>query len=143
MVLTYQSTIKNYRNIIMHDQNLPQDIWIVFTGKTDLKILRFFKKGFKHCFIILRTPFGWATIDPLYLNTDINFYDDEDHKTSLPEWFSGQGCVVVHTQTMQPQYKIQMPGIYSCVESAKKIIGLNKFFILTPWQLYKYLNKKG
>lgn len=33
--------------------------------------------------------------------------------------------------------------LYSCVESVKHILGIRAGFVLTPWQLYRHLNKKG
>jgi len=31
---------------------------------------------------------------------------------------------------------------FSCVEFIKRVLGIHSCFILTPWQLYKYLNKE-
>ena len=32
---------------------------------------------------------------------------------------------------------------YSCVESVKRILGIRAGLVLTPWQLYRHLYKRG
>jgi len=31
---------------------------------------------------------------------------------------------------------------FSCVEAVKRVLGIHKSFILTPWQLYRFLRKE-
>ena len=124
-------------------RNNCEVIWIIFTGETDLKFLQFLKKGFRHCFVVMQTENGWITIDPLYLNIDINHYRDKQKNIFLPQWFEQQGYKVVQAIINKPTKRKIYFSPYSCVEVIKKIIGLNNFFIMTPWQLYKYLKKKG
>ncbi|MCD8496748.1 MAG: hypothetical protein LRZ85_00855 [Alphaproteobacteria bacterium] len=43
---------------------LPQEAYVVFTGRTDLPWLRWLKPGFRHCFVLLNDGRQWAEPRP-------------------------------------------------------------------------------
>ncbi|MCT4574810.1 MAG: hypothetical protein OIF36_04475 [Alphaproteobacteria bacterium] len=123
----------------MINNNSSNNAWVVFCKNTDLRILKFLKSGFKHCFVILNDGDNWITYDPMSSFTDIMV-----HKTpisfDLPGWFAKRGDKVIRTFKVKHNNVVPL-SFYTCVESVKRILGINKVFILTPYQLYKYLIK--
>ena len=122
------------------NQSLQQG-WVVFTGQTDLPWLKLLKPGYRHCFALLNDGTHWITFDPLSNYTEIAVHHvpvDFD----LPRWFSMRGMQVVKADLK----RIKRPApwmIFTCVEAVKRVLGLHKIFIFTPWQLYRYLQRQS
>jgi len=113
--------------------------WVVFSGQADLPWLKILKPGFRHCAVVLNDGERWVTIDPLSNYTDVTV-----HKVpvdfDLPAWMRGRG----HTVVSAPVTHITKPAplaLYSCVEAVKRVLGIHKRRIFTPWQLYNHLAK--
>lgn len=126
---------------ILIDKNLRA--WVVFCKDTDIWWLRFLKRGYRHCFVIINDGYNWITYDPTSAWTELKV-----QKTpitfDLPKWFSEQGNIIIKT-LIQKRYKLAPISFYTCVESIKRVLGIHNFFIFTPYQLHKYLierNKK-
>ena len=114
--------------------------WVVFSGQADLAWLKILRKGYRHCYILLNDGKHWITIDPLSNYTDVNVHD-LPLDFNLPLWIKNKGYIVIpanirHCDKQAPW----MP--FSCVEAIKRVLGIHKRFILTPWQLYRYLEKQ-
>jgi hypothetical protein len=116
----------------------PPSIWVVFTGKADMPWLRFLKPGFRHCYAVMNDGHKWISIDPLSNYTDITIHHDVPADFDLPGWLIDRGHRVVPTNPQRPLK--QAPWmVFTCVEAVKRMIGVHARFILTPWQLYKFL----
>lgn len=113
--------------------------WVVFCKNTDIWWLRFLKKGFRHCFLVLNDGCNWITYDPTSAFTDI-VVQKTPMDFDLPKWFSQRGDFVVPT-IIEKQKKIAPLSIFTCVEGVKRVLGIHNLWILTPYQLYKYLIK--
>ena len=118
---------------------MPQNAWVAFTGKTDIWWLRFLKKNYRHCFVVLNDSKLWMSIDPLAPYTNIQIYDHIKSDFDLPDWLRGQGYEVVSARLNKTHKRPAPLMFYSCVESVKRIWGLHAWHVITPWQLYKYL----
>ena len=134
------------RNLHHETENIadanPQAAWVVFTGKTDIKWLRFLKKDFRHCFVLINDGERWMSIDPLSPYTDIQIYHHIECVFDLPQWLERRGYKIIKT-TINKNHKRPAPWmILTCVESIKRILGIHRRFIITPWQLYRHLNKQ-
>lgn len=112
--------------------------WVVFTSKTDLPWLRFLKPGFRHCYALLNDGKVWISIDPMSNYTDISVHHHLPDDFDLPRWLERRGAIVVPASTSRKQTEAPW-GIISCVESVKRIFGIHKRGIITPYQLYRYL----
>ena len=112
--------------------------WVVFSGQTDLPWLRALKKGFRHCYVILNDGTGWITIDPLASMMNIRV-QPVPPQFDLPLWLSDRGLKVlpapVTTQHTQAPWMV-----FTCVEAVKRVLGIHKRFLFTPWQLYRHLH---
>ena len=121
---------------------MPAQAYVVFTGKTDIWWLKFLKSGYRHCFILLNDGVRWISIDPLAPYTDIQIYHHIEAGYDIAPWLKQQGYRVVQATVNTAHNKPAPFMLYSCVESVKRILGLHCWRIMTPWQLYQYLNKK-
>jgi hypothetical protein len=126
-------------------QNEPrssvQKAWVVFSGKTEMKRLKILKSGFRHCFVIINDGKRWMSVDPLSPYTDIEIHHQIKCDFDLPAWFRHQQFMVVPS-TMQRDHQKPAPiGLFTCVETVKRLLGIHCFYICTPWQLFRYLQK--
>ena len=94
------------------------------------------KDNFKHCIIALQSENGWVEID-----YRIGIPEDFD----LNSHYQDAGYITVETEQSQNiKFSFNLfCGIISvsnCVGLVKAILGV-KYFSVTPYQLYKRLNK--
>lgn len=118
-----------------------QQAWVIFTGKTDIFWLKLLKPGFRHCFILLNDGKVWMSLDSLSSYTDIQVYHHLDKNFDLPQWLQEQNYQVVSYPMDQNINKAAPWMFFTCVEAAKRVLGVHNRFIFTPWQLYRHLTK--
>lgn len=122
------------------DNQTQQKAWVVFTGQADMAWLKILKPGFHHCFVVLRDAQRWLTLDPLSNHMEARIYDMPGD-FNLPLYLRNQGMLVVETHLNHSHQKPAPIMIFTCVETVKRILGLHKRWIITPWQLYRHLTK--
>ncbi len=120
-------------------KNQDRKVWIVFTGKNSLWYLRFLKSNFRHCFILIEDKNHWITVDPLSSHTEIEIIAKTTTQ-SLTAFFEKSGFQVVQAKFYNHHSKSAPLAFVNCVEVAKRILGIHKIKIITPYQLYKFLN---
>jgi hypothetical protein len=111
---------------------------VVFSGRADLAWLRLLKRGFRHCFVVLDFGDRWVMLNPLSHYTDVEVFAGlaaED----LAAGFRRQGLTVVAARTMRPKPRPAPWRPHTCVEAVIRILGMRAPWVLTPWQLYRYL----
>lgn len=114
---------------------------VVFSGQADLWWLRLLRPGFRHCFVVLEGAGGWVAIDALSHRTMLAQIP-KIQEQSLVGWYRRRGLTVVSSQIISPKKRMAPPLPYSCVESVKRILGIHACWMLTPWQLFRHLNKR-
>lgn len=113
---------------------------VVFSGEADLAWLRLLKPGFRHCFVLLESHGQWIIYNPLSHKTDITLIEGNtvfDHVA----YFRRHGMKVVPWVIGPVDLKAAPLGVYTCVEAIKRLLGIHASFVLTPWNLYIFLNK--
>tara|TARA_B100001750_G_C15418349_1_gene551567 strand:+ start:550 stop:966 length:417 start_codon:yes stop_codon:yes gene_type:complete len=118
----------------------PLTIWVVFSDDTDIRMLKILRKGFRHCFIMMQQDQRWILIDPRADKTDIRVLPHPVH-FNFPRYFTQQGKIVVKAPTFITPRKIAPLSPFSCVETVKRVLGVHKRFLITPYRLYRYLLK--
>lgn len=113
---------------------------VVFADATDLWWLRLLKPGFRHCFIALAFPQGWVVVDPLSHYTSVGHFP-LDQEFDLSRWYERHGLKVVKVKNISTDKRVAPFMPYSCVECVKRILGIRAMGVVTPWGLYRYLNK--
>lgn len=111
---------------------------VVFSGRADLWWLRLLKPGFRHCFVALKSPCGWVVVEPLSHRTEIFLVDPA---LDLARWYRQHGLTVVEVVPTAPHARTAPWRPYSCVESVKRILGIQAGSVLTPWQLFRFLEQ--
>jgi len=126
--------------------DLPTSSWIIFSNDTDIRMLKIFKRGFRHCFMMMQQGDRWVLIDPRSNKTDVQILP-HPKSFNFPRYYMEQGKTVVKIPDITVPNKIMSPFPVSCVETLKRMIGLHSWWVMTPYQLYKKLlklqNKKG
>jgi hypothetical protein len=114
-------------------------VFVVFSGEADFLPLRLLKEGFRHCFVLLRKGPHWVSCDPLLNRMEIELHDlpgDFD----FPGWLRGRGMIVVESAVAAKNSRRPVaPFPFTCVEAAKRVLGIRAWWVVTPWQLYRYL----
>lgn len=112
---------------------------IIFSDNTDIKILKFLKKGFRHCLAVIEFNGTWIIYEPLCNKTKISVLNNTS-EDDIVSSFSMIGAKVIKTKIQENETNngnFLVPT--TCVSSIKRILGINKFSIITPWQLYNFL----
>lgn len=115
---------------------------VVFADATDLWWLRLLRPGFRHCFVALASPGGWVIIDPMSHVTSVAHFPLIE-EFDLAAWYRLHGLKVVPVKKNTTDKRVAPFLPHSCVECVKRILGIRALCVLTPWQLYRYLNKTG
>ena len=102
--------------------------------------LHWLQPGFRHCLALLPRDRQWLLIDPLAGHLQIETLALPSH-LDLPGWYRDQGYTVIETSASKPVRQAP-PGIFTCVEAIKRLIGLHAPLILTPHQLYRHLSSR-
>jgi hypothetical protein len=126
--------------LIPQNNDQRQTIWVVFSNDTDIKILKILKHGFRHCFLIVKDNDQWIVIDPRANKTDFSILPHPSH-FNLPRYFSNEGKTVTKLPVIDTPDKIAPIFPMSCVETIKRLIGLHHRWVITPYQLYRALQK--
>ena len=118
----------------------PQMAWVVFSNETDLSYLKVLKHGFRHCYVVMSDGQKWFSIDPLAHMTEIAFHSFSE-PFNLPLWLKSQGHTVVRVGLQIPEARPAPLMFMTCVETVKRMLGVRNRWLVTPWQLYKFLQK--
>lgn len=112
--------------------------YVGFGGEARYWWMRFLKKNFYHCFLILGNGYEWILIDSLAHFTDMIMLKNVDIKKAM----ASHGYELVRTTPCIPEYTRAVFMPLTCVETTKRFLGIKNCFILTPYQLFKFLLKK-
>jgi len=113
---------------------------VVFVEQTECHCLRWLKRGFKHCFVALKTNDRWIICDSLKNKIEFSLVTLPSN-FSLSDFYRRQGYTVL-AKSGSPNgiSSTIVPEVMTCVSVVKRIIGIRSFWTLTPWQLFCLLN---
>lgn len=111
---------------------------VVFSGQTDLGWLRLLKPSFRHCFVAVEADDGWVVVNPLCHVTEIAVVRGVG-RDALAAGYRKAGLIVVATRTHRPPPRPAPWRPFSCVETVRRILGLEARWVLTPWQLFRHI----
>lgn len=115
------------------------NVWVVFSPVTTLWYLKFLRRGFKHCFVILEDNGYFFIVDPLSSKIELmTFHILGDMFIKEFEKLDMKVVKVFINDNVATSWKF---GIFTCVEVVKRILGISSIRVITPYQLYKYLLK--
>lgn len=118
----------------------PEEAYVVFSGKTDMKWVKLLKPGFRHCFILFKDNKNWISIDPISPHTEIQIHHVPVN-FDLPKWLKSRGQIVMPAELNRKNKKAAPLMPFTCVEAVKRLLGIHSRWIFTPWQLYRHLDR--
>lgn len=123
--------------------NIPQyeKLFVVFIGKTDLPWLRILKPGFRHCYIMGLQQGLWFSIDPLANQIEFIIHNLPPHYR-LEDWAAAHGGKAVQVNFESLQMRMMPVEMFTCVAFVKRFLRIRRRRIITPYQLYRYLEEK-
>ncbi|PZQ48702.1 MAG: hypothetical protein DI551_01055 [Micavibrio aeruginosavorus] len=119
--------------------NEGQNAWVVFSGQTEISWLKFLKPGFRHCYVLLNDGERWTSLDPLSHVTEVSVHHHVPADFDLPGWLRTRGNRVVAAPMRRDVAKAAPFMLFTCVEAVKRVLGIHKRGVITPWQLYQHL----
>ncbi|MEM1093591.1 MAG: hypothetical protein AAGJ10_03225 [Bacteroidota bacterium] len=118
-----------------------QKAWVIFSNDTDLKWVRILKRDFRHCFVIWNDGHHWLSFDPLFNHAEINVHYQVQSEQDLLNWLRSQNMKFAQANINHTHKKMAPFGLFTCVEAVKRFLGIHQISIVTPWQLYRHLQK--
>jgi hypothetical protein len=112
---------------------------VVFAEQTALPWLRILKPGFRHCGAYLRLPQGWIGVDPLSHWLVLRAFPDWPRDADLAAHLRRDGQCALTVAVAEPARRLAPPLPFTCVETVKRLIGLQSWMIRTPWELYRHV----
>jgi hypothetical protein len=111
---------------------------IVFCDSRRTPLTSWLHVGFAHCFVCVFVNNHWVICDALFDKTTLAVVE-RVQSSDLVKWYRERGHTVAEATLAEMSPKWGLLGPYTCVESAKRILGIRAPWTLTPWQLYRRL----
>ena len=109
--------------------------YVAFGGERTRWWMRFLKKGFYHCALLLGNGRDWILIDPLVHFTDVIVLKN----VRIREVMQAKGYRLIRTTPRIPNCTQLQLRPMTCVETVKRFLGIRSFKIWTPYQLFIFL----
>ncbi len=121
----------------------PQQALVVFVGHAECRWLGCLRAGFRHCFVTLRDGGSWLACDPLKDRIELSVLAVTGD-FALADFYARRGHTVLRGLT-RPDLTRRSFGVapLTCVTVVKRLLGVRSPWVLTPWQLYRYLRADG
>ena len=112
---------------------------VVFVDDTVCPWLRPLRRGFRHCFVVLRAGPLWLACEPLKDRIELDALD-LPRRFDLGEFYSRQGHRVLLGRRPPPRPRSRFaPAPMTCVTVVKRLLGMHAPWVWSPWQLYRHL----
>ena len=117
------------------------EVYVVFENVNTIWWLKFLKKGFRHCFIVLLVHEHNLAIllNPRSNQVDIQLFHNCNTQIALDVYSAQAGYTLERVHIKQAPLKVAPVMVFTCVEFEKIILGIHDISIITPYQLYKNL----
>jgi hypothetical protein len=109
-------------------------VYIVFTDDQKHWWSGFLKKGIRHCYVVIPSDNKLITYAKTHKGFDLFTTDAE-------KGIIGTSYILYSYKPKKCRRGLFM--LNTCVGHTKQILGINNPFILTPYQLYKYVRKNN
>lgn len=104
---------------------------------------RFFRPGFRHCYVLIWEGVTWLYIDPTLYRTHVSIL--EHYQDNHPrEWIDDDSASYYQVAVEPHPTRMRVPwclGPLTCVEGCKALLGIREFLVWTPWQLAQHASK--
>lgn len=116
--------------------------------QVQFRFMKWLKPGFRHCELTRPVRYGPNLSDVLWLSVlpAAEMLDAEIGFDARPPWVRCPHSTFQRVRAVRPFYSMRQWwhfGPISCVEIVKMALGINAFWVRTPWQLHQYINRRG
>lgn len=104
--------------------------------------LRGLKTGYRHCGVVVEDATGWTLIDPLSHRTEV-FRMDGVALHNVARWLTelDRRLVILNLDPSSVPAHLAPIEPATCVTLVKRVLGIHRMRVQTPWQLYRYLHR--
>lgn len=126
-----------------------RDWWVVYHDRVPFySFTKYLKRGFRHVELARPLQYGPGVNDVawIYLLPTFEMLDVELSTNPAPPWVK---CPESTCQKVTAMRRLQTvrswfdAGPPSCVEVVKQALGIRAFFVRTPHQLFKYIQRRN
>lgn len=112
--------------------------YVVFQDNTSLWWLRFLKKGFRHCYLLLVVENGASVLElnPMSNQIFIKFYTQVNGFDYIYQLKKNPQLKVCEAKIGSAPLKCAPVMAFTCVEFVKRVLGIHSKTIITPFQLF-------
>lgn len=105
---------------------------------------RFLKRGYTHVYAVRWDGYNWISVSPNIgcLGVEILPCIDPDPK-NLFQTTKCSDILHINVWIQLNRSRSLWPTQFTCVEIVKALIGVRAWHVFTPWQLHKYLVRRG
>lgn len=115
-------------------------VLIAYSDRTQFRSLRFLKRGFRHCLTLRQIGDCWVLVDGLSNQLVLSVMDTRGLVAYLHLLCrDGWRVQVTWTNANPPARFTLMPG--TCVEIAKRVLGIVSWRVWTPHQLFMFIKR--
>lgn len=118
-----------------------QSLAIVAFGASSLPYLQVLKPGYQHCLVATQASGQWHLLDPLSNGMEVMMLGDVTPREIIA-LFCDRGCDAVAVQRRAPVMRTMPLAPFTCVEAVKRVLGIHARWVMTPWQLRRYLERR-
>jgi hypothetical protein len=121
----------------------PKPALVVFVDLNGCTWLHGLRRGFRHCFAVLRDCDAWLACDSLKDRIEL-FVLPVAADIDLASFYRAQGhrVLIGTTQPMSRRRSFSIAPL-TCVTVVKRLLGVRAPWVLTPWQLFRHLERDG
>lgn len=105
---------------------------------------RFLAPGFRHCYVLVWDEVVWLYVDPAIGRTRVLILDQYEPRHPR-EWIHDPDATLIEARADLDDLRLRCPWIFgpiTCVEGVKAVLGIRKFWLFTPLQLFRYLRRR-
>lgn len=121
-------------------QSAGAPVLVVFVDDTACPWLRWLRRGFRHCFVVVRAEPLWLACEPLKDRIELDILD-LPCEFDLARFYGEQGHRVLLGRHPPPGPRRRFaPAPLTCVTVVKRLLGIHAPWVWSPWQLYAHLS---
>ncbi|MBN2676243.1 MAG: hypothetical protein JXR30_03260 [Alphaproteobacteria bacterium] len=115
-----------------------QKTYVLFRNEQQMKFLRILKKNFRHCAVVFKSQDFYLHIDPTFFRIETRIFPKN---ADLLSFLQKEGWSILETPYLPSTPSSLRLNWIDCVSLTKRLLGIKKWGIFTPYQLYKYLTR--
>ena len=106
---------------------------------------KYLQTGYKHVYFVKKQGLFWIKLDSTLdmLNVTVLPFDYRD---TIIDVLEGQDVTWQRVESWRHTKRYRVKSVlapFSCTEVMKAILGINRFFLFTPYQLFSFVEKRN